>query len=373
MLLIAGIAACTSGKKALDKGNYEESTLKAINRLRSSPDNDKAAATLKEAYPLALSDYQMQINRLRGSNEQFRWERVVNAYERINNMHDEIRRCPACLKVIPSPQFYSQELSDAKNLAADERYTAGDAAMKMNSRQAAKEAFNHFQVANNYVPGFKDAQARMEQAREYATLRVVVEQIPVTSRLFGVSNEFFQQKVFEYISTNRRMNDFVRFYTPQQANAEQLKYPDQIIRLQFDDFVVGQTFMNSKEEIVTSKDSVKVGEVTVEGKKVAVYNKVTAKMTSHKKTVSSRGVLDMQIFDPAANRVVYQNKFPGEFVWFSEWASFNGDERALNDAQKKMCKQREVPPPPPQDLFVEFCKPIYDQVTNQIRRFYKEY
>jgi len=68
-----------------------------------------------------------------------------------------------------------------------------------------------------------------------------------------------------------------------------------------------------------------------------------------------------------------QDKMPGEFIWISEWASFNGDDRALSQQQLNMTKQREVQPPTPQDLFVEFTKPIYDQVTSRLSSFYSRY
>ena len=37
------------------------------------------------------------------------------------------------------------------------------------------------------------------------------------------------------------------------------------------------------------------------------------------------------------------------------------------------CNGKELPPPPPQDLFIEFTKPIYDQLTNKIKDFYRNY
>ncbi len=211
----------------------------------------------------------------------------------------------------------------------------------------------------------------MDEAYYHATLKVVLEQIPVHSRSLSLSNEFFQNKINEYVSSNR-MNEFVRFYTPQEAKTTKLERPDHMIRLQFDDFVVGQVFFKESTETFT-RDSVVVGKTEVNGVKKDVYGTVTAKYTVFRKTVSSRGLLDMQIYDPAADRVVNQEKLPGEFVWTSEWASFKGDERALDKKQLALCNRREVPPPAPQDLFIEFCKPIYSQVTSSLSRFYRNY
>jgi hypothetical protein len=63
----------------------------------------------------------------------------------------------------------------------------------------------------------------------------------------------------------------------------------------------------------------------------------------------------------------------GEFVWYTEWGYFNGDERALDEYFLEVVKLKEAYPPPPQDLFVAFTQPIFGQVTSKIRDFYRGY
>ena len=63
-------------------------------------------------------------------------------------------------------------------------------------------------------------------------------------------------------------------------------------------------------------------------------------------------------------------KFPGEFVWVNKWGSFNGDERALTREQINIANQRPMQPPPPQNLFIEFCKPIYGQMRSKVESYY---
>jgi hypothetical protein len=48
-IAIAVLAACKStGQKALSKGDYYTACLQAIDKLRSSPDNTKAASALEQ-------------------------------------------------------------------------------------------------------------------------------------------------------------------------------------------------------------------------------------------------------------------------------------------------------------------------------------
>ena len=55
-----------------------------------------------------------------------------------------------------------------------------------------------------------------------------------------------------------------------------------------------------------------------------------------------------------------------EFHW-----NYNGDERALNPQQKKLCNSQPQLPPPDQDLFISFTQPIYSQVLTFIRSVYR--
>jgi hypothetical protein len=372
ILAFLALLACSSGKQALQKGNYEESVVKAINRLRSNPGHSKARETLKQAYTLTQQYHLERIATLKASAEPFKWEGVLNSYNTLTSLDKEIQRCPACLQVVSNSRPYLNEANQARFEAAAERYQTGKIVFNRdNSRQSAKEAYLHFRYAADLVPDYQDVRQKMDEAFYYATLKIVMEQIPVHSRSMGLSNEFFQNKINEFASSTR-MNDFVRFYTPQEARASKVDKPDHVVKLQFDDFVVGQVYLKESTEKI-SRDSVIVGQVEIEGIKKNVYGSVTAELTTFKKMVSSKGLLDLQIYDPQAQRVINQQKMPGEFVWASEWATFKGDERALTKDQIARCKLRDVPPPPPQDLFLEFCKPIYGQVTAHLERFYRSY
>jgi hypothetical protein len=81
----------------------------------------------------------------------------------------------------------------------------------------------------------------------------------------------------------------------------------------------------------------------------------------------------LEIYDFRSNKTLLKEELPGEFTWVNEWASYNGDERALNKEELLLTQRREELPPAPQQLFIEFCKPIYDQFTSRVKRFYDKY
>jgi hypothetical protein len=323
---------------------------------------------------LALRYHTDNIKQAEVSNDRFRWDAQAKAYTQLNRLAEEIRRCPSCLNLLRSPQQFLNEEQNARERAASEHYEAGlDALAQRDNREVARQAYDHFEAVKNFVPTYRDVENRLNEAYFYASLKVVVEQAKLNSRIYQYSNEFFQGKINEFLATNRRLNKFVRFYSPEEAKADKVTVADQIVRLEFDDFVVGQTFVNTKTETVWSADSVVVGSTKVNGKNIDVKNKVKADLTINRKSVVSKGLLNLLIVDGRTGKVLLQEQVPGEHTWNQEWGSFNGDERALTDTQKRISQNREQLPPPPQQLFVEFCRPIYDSVTYRIRRFYEKY
>ncbi len=567
MVLITAclLESCTSGKQAYEKGNYDEAVLKAISRLRKSSNNKKASQTLIESYPLTISWHRDNVEQAKQSNNEFKWERVVREYQQVNNLYSQLNRCPACLRLVNNPVQYVTELNDAREKAAAIRYQRGDellARVRTNhNRNEAIEAYRHFKVAFNLMGEFRDTRDKLAEAKFLATLKVIVEPIPA-QRSLQISSEFFENKILEFIET-MTVNELVRFYSFTEANNIGLEDPDQIIQLQFDDFVLGQVYLKEKE-VQVSKDSVVLAVIKVQNsvtgsdvlaanilgdspgkalkyfqaapvivspvlksdsyyygtgnnKKVTICHKIpgslgksqtitvsenalkhhldhgdiqgtcngekdsqshqkevtknqtsssgttssnsdsgnntstsqssstssqsaasttstqnysgssansqtsssvsgqgtsghtganlaniqnttgtvnttnrsstvdtepttrkvygTVKATVHvfNKTLSSRGILDFKIIDAHNQRVLTQEKMPGEFVWYTEWGYFNGDERALDDYFQEIVKLKEAYPPPPQDLFVAFTQPIFSQITSKIRDFYRNY
>jgi hypothetical protein len=365
------IVGCGSAKKSLKKGNYDDSVIRSAEKLMDNPSHASSAEILKEAYPAAVEQHLGEAQRALSSSDPFRHEQEVKSYESLNKLYRILSKCNSCMTITDAKSYESQEYN-ARNNAAKVRYDLADELLVKADRQSARKAYDHLERVSSLVPGYREVDSKLNHAYHIASFKVVVEQVLVTSKRYQLSNEYFQDRVDEFLKTNQKINRFVRFYNPEEATRAGLQ-PDHVITLQFDDFVVGQTLLEKNTETVTSKDSVKVGEKVIGKAKIPIYNRVTAKYTTNRKTVHSAGLLDMQIRDFKTKTIVNKDKFDGEYNWMCEWAHFNGDERALTPAQLRMCKSQELLPPDPQQLFIEFSKPIYDRLTIKLRNFYEKY
>ena len=256
VILVLTLTACSSGKSTFERGNYYEAVITAVNRLRRNSDHKKSVETLRQAYPMAVTFYEDQANTALSSAERFKWTAVVRSYTVINSMYDEIKRCPGALAVIPNPVNYFDKLQLARQNAAEENYSAGILALQTGTRENAKQAYGYFKITNDHIPGYKDVHDYLQASLSAATVKIVVEPIPVHSKSVGVSAEFFNDKISEFIHS-ASISQFVKFYTRAEAQKTKLN-PDHILQLEFDDLTVGQVLKHEKE-LQLSRDSVVLG------------------------------------------------------------------------------------------------------------------
>lgn len=375
-LLLLGFAAmavlsCNSAKKAYDNGDYEQAVGLSVAKLKEDPDNRNARKVLVNAYPKAVEVNLQTVEAYERLEDPLRWEPIVRAYGRLNVLQERMARCPVCDDLLPRRRLYIDEWNEARANAAEVRYLMGVAELRGSTRESAKTALEHFMLVEQYQPDYKDTRQRMDQAVERATLHVVILDMPEQQRAFEPIQDAFEQRLRERVSYSTRRS-MVRFYSQEEADTQPPPYVDHEISLLFEAFSVGNVVYDRNTETVTSKDSVKIGDVRIEGLTVPVYGLVTAKYTQISKTVLGGGQLLLKITDPSSGRIVMQERFDGEYAWVHRWATFNGDERALTAEQKRMTSVREAAPPPPELIFEEFTQPILANVSERLRRFYAQ-
>lgn len=373
LLILALIAyGCSTGKAALTRGDYYEAVDSALERLQQNPNNTKALETFQEGYPRFLIYLNNRVNTVAPSSEIFKWEILYNLYQSGNRLYNKIQRTPAALDLINDPVFFSSELENAKIKAAEVRYQLGSELLvktDKKDRQAALEAYKHFEKTEFFYPGFRDVEAKKLEALERSILIVnVTPLVPPVGQL-ELDVVFFYNQVIEYMREEVE-SEFVRF-EPNNPNA------DHTLTFRFEEMIIGATNFGQKE-MERIRDSVVVGTVKVqeEGQTVEkeVIGKVKATVKQFEKSVYSEAVLEVIIIDNYFGSTLSQKRFPGSFTWIDYWGYFSGDERALTEEDKKrIMKDYELPNPKPQDFFIETTRPIFSDFSYFIRSFYRDF
>ena len=367
-LILCVLISCATGQNAFDRGNYEIALDRAVRRLQSNPNNKKAQRVLLNGYQTASRFHLNRITQIKQSGDPRKWEGIFSEYSRLNKYYQDIQRCPACMDLV-QPQAYFQEQENAGISAAKALVDLGNGALELKTIEGGREAYRFYRQALNFDNRLGNIDSLLETAMYMGTLRVLIEPIPIHSRNLEITNEYFENKLFEYLSRFGQ-GHFVRFMTPDEIRQTQ-EEPDHVLLLQFDDFVLGQAEIVSKT-VEIKRDSVIVGEFEdKEGVKHDVFGTVKADYTRNQKTLYSSGVLNFEIRDAYTSKVLTNRKLASEDVWQYEWASFNGDERALTKEEIKLAKLNEIPPPSPQALFISFIDRIYGQIEGNVRQFYR--
>ena len=369
------LGACSSGKKALEQGDYMQAIEKAVSRLGNDPDNKKAKRVLTDGYSLAMDYYQEEIDQTLSGNDPFKWGNTLGIMQRVNHLSDLIRQVPAARKLVPSPKTYTSELENVTGRAAEERYHAGILSLERPSREDAKEAYFNFQQADQLVRSYKDVLEKMAVAKERATIKVILEPIPLPSRRYELSANFFYEQVIDRMNQKFPRQSFVNFYTPEEADQMKLKYPDLIVRFEFYDFFVGRLNHYENQEaltrIVEREVEVKVGRDSVRIEKR--QERLRGKIKIITDEVASGGLLNVKIAEFQSQKTILNEEVPGEFLWQNQYGVFVGDEGVLTKQQIRILNNRAVPPPAPQDMFIEFTRPIYVRLTDRLIAYFNKY
>lgn len=373
ILLTVIVIACTTAKSQYEKGNYYDSVMRSVEKLRKSPNNKKARETLANAYPQAVNTFMDKLENEDQANVDFKFSKAVYTYQSLNKMYESIQRSPGAMEVIRNPKKYYKTIEKIKPEAAEEQYSAGLYQLSLGNRENAKQAYYYFLEADKFIPGYRNVSENIEEAYQRSILHVVANLKPIQSRTYELSADVFYRQI-ENTLKQIENNEFIKFYTPEEAVKVDLQHPDQILEVNFEDFVVGETHTRETIEKM-SRDSVVVGEVQLgSGRKKEVIGTVNAEVALFRMEVVSRGLVNLSITKNGMQDkdLVYQD-FPGEFVWFNEWGQFNGDKRALSDEQLAICYNKRINPVPPQQMFIEFTRPIQQQIHNRLVTFYKNY
>lgn len=365
-VLLVFLAGCKSGEKLFNKGRYHAAVLTFVKKLQKRPNDDAANRLLSQAYEHAAQESESKVSDLLRSNNQFKWEAVRNEYNSMQALYQAIHSSPAALKLV-QPKDYRNAITGAQENAAEARYSAGVTLLRQGDKNSARQAFDEFSNALKLVSNYKDAAQLRDQAYERGVVNVMLSKLEVRSPYYQFTANQFRDYLIRELQQGQ-VNRFVQFYDEEDARQDNIR-PDEFIDMNFFDFVIGETYVDRLQKEVSKDIPVKTVKDTT-GKETTIYQTVKATLFITTKTVVSKGLLDYQITDANNGKVLRADRIPGSYTWRNQFGTYKGDERALSDEDKKLMGGRDIPPPPPADLFIAFTQPIYANLLRDLQSFY---
>ncbi len=370
-VLSAILFSCKSGEKLYNKGRYDEAVITFVKKLQRRPTDATSLNLLPQAYNAAMDFHEGRAKQALASNDELKWESVKTEYRYMQNLYNVIRSSPAANAVV-KPKDYSSAITGALENAAEARYARGVELLERGDKLSARQAFDEFDAALRLTPNYKNAQQLRDEAYAMGLVNVVISEIEVRSPYYKFTAGQFRDALVHNLQT-RNINTFVKFYDEREVRGDKQFQPDQYMEMRFMDFVVGQTYVDRYSRDVSKVIQVPGNKKDSTGKAIMVDITVKATVFVTTKTVASNGLLDYRIIDVGNNRTLRQDRVPGSFTWRNQFGTYRGDERALSDEDKRLMGGRDIPPPPPQDLFLELTRPIYDRLASDLRSFYTQY
>lgn len=370
------LMACSSGKTALRRGNYDGAVKKAADRLRQRPGLSKrghptAAWVLQRAFVRGYEQHQTAIGRLSAPANPlpFRWEAVYAEYEALQTLTDNARQCTACADWLAAyPASYRDRQHDTRDLAAADRYEAAERAFphRETDRFAAKDAYLNYRRAAQWVPDYRQTLAKSEEALPFAILRVVVEPLGPTGAISPEDNIQLEGLILQQIGRNPAPSAFVQLYAPTAYAGD--GYPiHEAVQMQVTDYSPYSDHTSSSSTTVESSQAYKVGEKKInDSTTVDIMEKVTGTLTTYRREISAGLTLRMRAIDTEGGRERWNDAVRESRSWTTEWQTFSGDDRALSGS----LKSADAFPPSRWSLYDSMRDELADDVARRLRSRY---
>ena len=364
-------ASCTTTKiDYLSRSNEDRTLFDVVKALNKRPDDSAARNALPVLYPLAQQRHLAKITSYNTDNNISRWDKVIEEYSILQKMYDAIS-IDQTANFLVTPVNYQTDITQTKQLAADNYYSEANTFLEAPGRDNAKNAWSYFKKADKLVPGYKDSKAKMLLAYENAIINVVIYPIQDNSFFFNTSwgnsgfnysNEYFQRNLVQELGGTSARRYPAKFYTDWEARRENIK-PDWVVDLTLRNLDIptpsGSTYSrSSSQQIETGRDS--------SGK--VIYETVYARVNITRQSFTARGQIDVEITEAGTRRNISSRSYNEDYRWQEEYADYTGDSRALSgsDLQLVNNNHRFGNEPNKDEVLSELYRRFYPQVKSNI-------
>ena len=370
IFLVLLFASCSSSRNTIANTQEDLALLTTIRKLDKNPSDSSLKNNLGVLYENAVKIHLDNIDVYSTLTEPNKWDKIINEYQALQHLSAVISSSASAKKFLNSPT-YDAKIEVAKESAAADYYNIGTGYLNNNNdKQSYREAYNAFKKAQEFVPGYKDAERQMNNAYQNSVLNVVVN--PVTDNSYyynnagwnnygnSFNNDYLQRNLVRDLGGDYAKNASARFYTDWEARSANIN-PDLFVDLTWVDLDVPQPYTsqysrNVNKQIETGRDT--SGHVH--------YETVTATLYIIKKYFTATGDLESRITDANTRNIADTRRYTAQFNWEHEYATYKGDSRALSGNDLALLNTRNFIVPTKQDILNELYQRIYPQVKNGI-------
>ena len=366
LLIVFGLlfTACTSSKKLLEKGRYDQAIEKSVKALRKDPGNTKELRVLKEAYRKANHYDREQIDYLKKEQREENWMEIYRLYTQLEARQDWVESLPTQLLGQFDLKDYDEELISSKENAAEAYYTKGEELLARGDKQSAREAYYALEQVSYLYPDYRDNNRLMAEARYRGTSHV----------LFRVENnsDVILPEDFDYELKKISLKDLNRDWINFDTYADTAVYYDYYVvldikRIRMSPESVDKNTFTEKKEI---QDGMKYvfdanGNVKKDsaGNDIRVPNMVTVSATVTEMRQHKHGYISgsLDYLDLNSDQLLKTEDISVEALFEHFSAVASGNEKALSEESRNKLQNRPVPFPSDEVLLMDAASLLKDR------------
>ena len=354
-VLLLVLTSCSGRKqieKAISHGNYDQAINDALRKLENNKDKKRKQdyiVMLEEAYHKVLEEDLQDLQHLKKDGNPEQYKTIYEIYLDLEVRQNAIKRVMP-LKINGKTlnlkfKDYSSEIVDYRYKTSDYLIDQGIALLDSEDKYKAREAYKIFSYIERINPNFEDTRTLLTEAHQKGTdyVRVAIE------------NQTYQiiPQQLEADLLNFSTYGLDQFWTVYHANtASDIDY-DFDLQLQLKHINVSPEQVNTRQELKqkTIVDGWKFktdreGHFVTDslGNKIKIDNIITVKaryFETHQ-FKSTHVLADLVYTDLRSNQILDVFPIDSEFVFNHVYATFRGDERALNRRERDLVGVRPL-------------------------------
>ncbi len=363
------LASCKTSKDYLSRIDEDRTLFDAAKALSRHPGDSDATKALPLLYKQAEIRHLKKINTYSGNKELSRWDKIVDEYSILQKMYSAIGETALGSSLV-SPVNYQSTIYDLKQQATEDYYLQATINLDRPGRNDAKTAYTYFKKADKWVPGYKDAKEKMNEAYQHAVINVVINPVQDNSYFFNTgwgnsgynySNEYFQQTLIRELGGKNATRYPARFYTEWEARRDNV-IPDWVVGLTLRNMDIPRPYTNNysrnaSKQVETGRDT--SGHI--------IYQTVYANINIIRQSFTARVEMEVDITEAVTRKNISYKTYRDEYRWQEEQASYTGDSRALSSSDWDLINNsRFNNEPRKEDVLNELYRRIYPQVKSGI-------
>lgn len=350
------LSSCTSSRKLLEKGRYDQAIEKSVKALRKDPGDSKEFNVLKEAYQKANYFDNDRIAYLKSEGRSDNWLEIYTLYSQLESRQNWIESLPGNLPARFELVDYDEHLIDSKENAANFAYQNGIEYLERGDRASARLAYREFEEVQYLYGDYKDVVQLMKEARFLGTSHV----------LFRVENnsDVLLPRDFDYELRKISLKDLNDQWTNYDTYADTSLVYDYYIELNLDDIRISpeRVYKENYTETVEIQDGLKYvfdenGNVKKDslGNDIKVPNMITVSADVTESRQFKHGIISgsLDYIDLNTDQLLKTEDISVDAIFEHFSAVFTGNEKALSEETRKKLQSRPVPFPSDESLLLD--------------------